>query len=226
MNSFTLKLIACIAMLIDHATAIFVRDWPIYLIGRGIGRIAFPIFCFLIVEGYFHTSNVKKYLLRLGIFALISEIPFDYALWDAAFMKTFYSYQNVFFTLFLGLLTITIYDYISKKYKGQFWILNFFAVITIVIGGALSVLIKSDYDVRGILMILVFYIFHWNKKAMAIAYILLIGFLFGGLSILTIFALPFIWFYNGERGPKVKYAFYAFYPVHLLVLGFIARYLV
>lgn len=224
MNSFTLKLIACISMLIDHTTAIFVQPYsPLYIVGRGIGRIAFPIFCFLVVEGFFHTRSVKKYLLRLGVFALISEIPFDFALWDASYMRNHFSHQNIFFTLFIGLLTIAVYDYVAKKYKTEPFTLNLLSVITIVAGGVLATLLKTDYSFYGILIILVFYIFHYNKKAMAIAYVLLIGFLFGGWSLLAIGALPLIWFYNGEKGPNVKYAFYAFYPVHLLLLGWIAQ---
>ena len=223
MNSFTLKLIACIAMLIDHLTSLFVTDSTLYLIGRGIGRIAFPIFCFLIVEGYFHTRNVKKYLMRLGIFALISEYPFDYAFWYVTYMRNHFSSQNVFFTLFIGLLTITIYDYLAKKYKDQPFVFNTLAVITIVTGGGIAVLLKTDYSFLGILVILVFYLFHWNKKRMLFAYFLLAGFLFSGLQFLAIFAIPILWFYNGEKGPSMKYGFYVFYPLHLLVIGYIYR---
>lgn len=224
MSSFTLKLIACIAMLIDHITALFVTDITAYMIGRGIGRIAFPIFCFLIVEGFFHTSNVKKYLIRLGIFALISEFAYDFAFWDALHMRSIFTQQNVFFTLFIGLLTITVYDYFVKKYRDQPFIFNTYAVIAIVIGGAVAVLLKTDYSFYGVLIILVFYIFHWNKNRMLIAYFLLSGFLFSGIQLLAVFALPFLWLYNGKKGPSVKCAFYAFYPVHILILGLIARY--
>lgn len=223
MSSFTLKIIACVAMLIDHITALFVTDRTLMYIGRGIGRLAFPIFCFLVVEGFFHTKNVKKYLLRLGVFALISEIPFDYAFWYVTRMRNFFTSQNVFFTLFLGLLTITVYDTIAKKYKDQPWIFNVLAVLTIVAGGGIAILLKSDYSYMGILIIFVFYLFHWNKKRMMIAYFILAGFLFGGIQLLAVLDIPFLWFYNGEKGPSFKYGFYLFYPLHLLILGYLYR---
>ena len=124
LSTFTLKLIAIITMVIDHTGAIFFPD-QMWL--RAIGRIAFPIFVFLLVEGLFNTSNIKKYLTRLGIFALISEIPFDMAFYKARFgvdfltdlkgatqdmqildlfIRRLIKHQNIFFTLFLGLLAI------------------------------------------------------------------------------------------------------------------------
>ena len=95
-NNFTLKMIAIISMLTDHVGCIL---FPDELIFRAIGRIAFPIFCFLVVEGFFHTRNTWNYLMRLCIFAILSEIPFDLAF----FGKVFYlQKQNVFMTLALG----------------------------------------------------------------------------------------------------------------------------
>lgn len=224
MTTFTLKLIACIAMLIDHTTAIFVKNQELWTIGRGIGRIAFPIFCFLIVEGFFHTSNAKRYLVRLGVFAIISEFAFDFAFWNTINMTSIFSYQNVYFTLFIGLLAIMVYDKILLKYRSQPSTFNILAVITIVFSGVAAVLLKSDYDFRGILYIFIFYIFHYSKKKTLLAFALFTGFIAPGIQLLQILAIPFIWLYNGKKGPSMKYVFYAFYPVHLAILGLIARY--
>ncbi|HWT26306.1 MAG TPA: TraX family protein, partial [Mobilitalea sp.] len=142
MSTFALKMVAIIAMLIDHTAAVLVPQGSVYYIPmRCIGRLAFPIFCYLIVEGFNHTSNVKKYIIRLGLFALISEIPFDLAFYHehfgSEFIKDFQgaigskyfilhliSYQNVFFTLFLGLCLITIMNMVEKKFDKQVIIIN------------------------------------------------------------------------------------------------------
>ena len=100
LDSFQLKWIAIITMLIDHVGAIF---FPGNLVFRYVGRIAFPIFCFQLVEGFFHTRNIEKYMLRLGIFAIISEIPYDLAFRGNILD---FEHQNVFFTLFLGILML------------------------------------------------------------------------------------------------------------------------
>ncbi len=99
-NSFQLKWIAVITMIIDHTGAVLFPDNMVF---RYIGRIAFPIFCFLLVEGFFHTRDVRKYMLRLGLFALISEIPYDLAFRDTVLE---FEHQNVFFALLLGVVMI------------------------------------------------------------------------------------------------------------------------
>lgn len=224
MSVFILKMIACITMFIDHATAIFVPMESVwYLVGRGIGRLAFPIYCFLLVEGYYHTRSKKKYLLRLGIFAIVSEFFFDFAFWNVNHMRTFYDHQNVFFTLFIGLAVICIYDYLQKKYQGRPWIFTTLGVFTIVGGSALAILLRTDYTFIGIIIILVFYLFHYDRKRAMIAYLVTGGFLFGNLQLIALFDIPLLWLYNGKKGPSAKYVFYAFYPVHLAILGIIAR---
>ena len=221
MSSFVLKVIASIAMLIDHVAVVFLPyGSTMYTIGRAVGRVAFPIYCFLLVEGFFHTSNLRKYMIRLGIFALISEVVFDYALIPKALWN---SHQNVFFTLLIGLIVISFYDYIVKRYQAQSVMMNTFAVITILVGCFLAIAMKCDYSYLGILFILGFYIYHNQKKKMAICFVLLVGFLCGGVQFFCILALPFLWFYNQKQGPKVKYAFYAFYPLHLFVIGLISH---
>jgi len=105
-DAFTLKMIAAVTMLIDHVGYIF---FPQYVLLRIIGRISFPIFAFLIVEGFMHTRDVKKYIFRMIIFALITEIPFDFA-----FYGTFnWGHQNVLVTFLLALVAM----YIDRQYK-------------------------------------------------------------------------------------------------------------
>lgn len=112
MTSFALKMIAIVSMFCDHFGDAYVGSFSIFNL---IGRIAFPIFAFQISEGFIHTRSIKKYFLRLGIFALISQIPFW--LFSHKFLGTNDLSLNVFFTLFLGLLGIYLYDYIVKLFQ-------------------------------------------------------------------------------------------------------------
>lgn len=133
--------------------------WNIYQVMRFIGRIGFPIFCFLLIEGFLHTSSKKKYATRLFLFALVSEFPFDYALFNTPFAP---GYQNVFFTLFLGLLTIWVIDTVSHKEinPNLQWIVK----ILIAAAGCLTAwLLQTDYDYKGIILILLLYLFHDQK---------------------------------------------------------------
>ena len=103
MSSFVLKVIACLTMLIDHAAVVFRADISAdaYWVMRGVGRLAFVIFCFFIVEGFIRTRSRGAYALRLGLFALLSEIPFDLMVYGRVMEM---SGQNVYLTLLLGLL--------------------------------------------------------------------------------------------------------------------------
>lgn len=226
-------------MLIDHFTAIFIPrnttplfyislsgfelDVTWYIIGRAIGRIAFPIFAFLIVEGFFHTRDRRKYLLRLLLFAVISEIPFDYAFWG--FPNTNLTIllfrQNIFFTLAIGLLTVMIYDSIKSRMLGKTMWMTLLGVLTIVGGTGLLYLIRGDYfDFGyGVLLIIGFYLAYGNRKLCMLLFILLVGFFQGGVGLMSILAAPLLYYYNGESGTKrFKYAFYVFYPLHLVIL--------
>lgn len=224
MNGFWLKIIAMVTMLIDHSAAILLPyDTPLYDICRSIGRLAFPIFCFLLVEGFWHTGNVKKYLVRLGIFALLSDIPFDLAFFHTPIYP---EYQNIFFTLFIGLMVLVLLKLIEDKYKGG----GLYPILgaAVVVGGCLlSVLLSTDYNYIGILMILSFYLFRYNKVLLTVALVMVNGMAESKLQILAVFAMIPILFYNGQRGPKFnKYIFYAFYPVHIFVLYLIKAYLI
>ena len=180
---------------------------------RSIGRLAFPIFCFLLVEGFLHTKNIKKYALRLGLFALISEIPFDLA-FNEKILEA--SYQNVFFTLFIGLLVLIGLKYFEETLPPHISWLRFIVALT---GILLAMFLRTDYDAFGVMLIFLLYEFRSLPKLRCIAGALLM--LFNSTTGCLAFLL--IWFYNGERGKQLpKYFFYAFYPAHLLLL-FLAR---
>ncbi len=204
MNSFQLKWIAIITMLIDHTGAIL---FPREMIFRIIGRIAFPIFCFLIVEGYFHTRDICRYIMRLGVFALLSEIPYDLAFHGNVLE---FGGQNVFFTLMLGVLMMYAVERSS--------------LIPVKIADVLLAMwaagfLHTDYGYKGIVLILIYYVLH-EKKMKAVCAGALWNFTYGIKAIQNygVFAAVPLAFYNGMRGPKLKYFFYIFYPGHLLVL--------
>ncbi len=253
MSIFVLKLIAIITMLIDHTGAVLLRSnaelyWP----ARTIGRIAFPIFVFMLVEGFHHTSNIRKYLTRLGIFALISEIPFDIAFYNAftnrnfladfkasftdtatlnLFLKNLLSHQNVFFTLFFGLFAIYCMSMIENKFKKEILLTNIFNALITIGFCAAAVIFRTDYDMKGILWIVAFYLFRGSKIMLTLSVLIIIGTFFpssnGNLNIET-FALlgmiPIV-FYKGKKGKNIKYLFYIFYPAHLLVLWLISTFI-
>jgi len=219
MNSFALKLIAIVTMLIDHMAVVLIpSDTILYIVMRGIGRLAFPLFVFLLVEGFFHTHDVKKYLIRLGAFALISEIPYDMSINHTIFET---SQQNVFFTLFLGLLLITLLNKVERNYFNQA-IKKFVLTVVLILGiGTIAILLKTDYSYAGILLAVAFYQSRGNKLMLAAWLLMVSGFLLGGINILATLAIIPISLYNGEKGKNVKYIFYIFYPAHLLILGLV-----
>lgn len=216
MSAFVLKIIAIITMFIDHIGYIFSNGKISYF--NYIGRLAFPIFAFQISEGYLHTKNLKKYFLRLFLFALISQIPF--MLYEKIITDKFS--LNVFFTLFLGLTSIFIYD--KCKYK-------FLGILAGIAIGLIAQLLHCDYGFFGISIILIFYIFKNNfinasiffTLATAIRYsipIIKYGFypVFIYLFLCTCIPLIFIAGYNGKKGKDTKYLLYFFYPIHLLLI--------
>ena len=206
-NTFTLKMIAIVSMLIDHMGAIL---FPQYIILRYIGRIAFPIYTYTLVEGFMHTRDIKKYMVRLGMFALLSEIPFDLAFRGSVI---YIQKQNVFFTLFLGVLML----YLLLKSRNR--IQSAALVLAILL---LSEFLRTDYSSMGLLMILCFYVFRDNKVMKLLGVAAINVFLMGRVQVFAIPALIFIALHGGEQGPKCKKFFYGFYPVHLLALYLIS----
>lgn len=213
LDSFTLKWIAIITMVIDHVGAVFFPE-QIWL--RCIGRVAFPIFCFLLVEGYFHTRNVKKYITRLAMFAIISEIPFDILFFNHNILKG----QNVFLTLAIGLYAIAVIDGFHKKPSGDRSADAMKEIAVIAIACVVAALLKTDYSVLGILYIALFYYYRGHTGLIFILMMVLTSFTYGVvIQLFAGLALPIIACYNGQKGRGMKYFFYVFYPGHLLILA-------
>ena len=223
MTSFLLKIIGIISMLCDHSSDAIIGNFSNLNL---IGRFAFPIFAFQTVNGYIHTKDLKKYMIRLLVFAIISQIPFMLFL---STFKTDFS-LNIFFTLLLGICSLYVYDKINNKTLG------FILVIAISI---VAQLIKVDYGAFGVLAVFIFYLFKDNKIKKVIAFLLLcigkytiytiqspiIYEYYIKLGIFTFLAIIPILFFNNKEGPKLKYFFYIFYPVHLIILWSIHMFL-
>lgn len=208
----------------------FLSLYSMYSVMRLVGRIAFPLFAFLLFEGFMHTSNYKRYLLRVGICALLAEIPFNLVVTKAAPIyglavetSPFHpQYQNTVFTLFLGLLMLYAMKKleatdISPKASMKQWIGQ---MVCIMVACVLSVLLRTDYSYIGILFIAALYLFRANKKWQIIFGCII----FLSTNIASLLAFVPIGMYNGMilRSKKFKYFFYIFYPAHLLVLYLIS----
>ena len=224
-----LKWIAIVSMVIDHIGFVLIetnydekgtflerlpwsKEQILFAdsILREIGRLAFPIFCFLLVQGAIYTRNRKKYALRLFLFSLISEVPFDLACYKTPFSI---DGQNVFFTLFIGLLAICALDY-WKEHSIKAW--GMVAVLAV-----LAQVLRTDYGAGGVLLIVLFWVFRFEELRRNIVGAIweVIG--MGVQEAAAMFAFIPIHFYNGKRGKGNKYVFYVFYPVHLLILVWI-----
>lgn len=201
-----LKIIAIITMIIDHATIAFVsRGEPMYSWLRGIGRCAFPIYCFLLVEGSLKTSNIKKYALRLLIFAAVSEIPFDLVVYKEIWHIP---KQNVFFTLFFGLLMLWILENTTN---------NILMLIGVFSCGFAAYFLKTDYGMWGVALILAFYVATIFPFVGFVLFAILMFFK-GGLEHWGLLSIIPIALYNGERGKQGGHILYWVYPVHLLLI--------
>jgi len=216
-NSFQLKIIAILLMTIDHTGAILFPDVLAY---RIVGRLAFPIFAFLITEGYKHTRSVSRYLLRLAVCAVLFQIP-DW------FFGIHYA-LNIFATLFLGLCAILTFD----RMKNKSLVLSWIGVVAISI---IAHFIGADYGAYGVFLIFMFYLTSGNVYKIIIgmvvlhaayaAYELTSSYISEGravfshyIQVYSMFSIPFIALYNNEQGRKMKYFFYLFYPLHLIIL--------
>jgi hypothetical protein len=235
LSSAALHILAMALMLCDHlwGTILSGNDWLTCL-----GRIAFPIFAFMIVEGYFHTKNLKKYVLRLLFWAILSEIPFNLALGSRLFYPI---HQNVLWTFLMAIGLIHWNE--RTRASGKLWLRFLIAAVTLLLGTLLGILTFVDYHHAGVLTVLVFYFcrgrkwWHFVAQLLCLWYLnveVLSGYayqieLFGRTFFLVrqcfaLLALIPIWLYRGRQGHHSRpfqLACYAFYPLHLLILALI-----
>lgn len=239
----TLKLIAMVTMLIDHVAAtILVRIMQqqglemyimggstepisiLYTVMRLIGRLAFPIFVFLLIEGLEHTRNQWNYLLRLVLFAIVSELPFDFAMnldmeQIMAGQLLEWGSQNVFFTLSIGLFAMIGIKAVQAA-EIPLWIQIIGEIGIAAVAMLAAYFLHTDYGEIGVLAIVVMYLLRKQRIAgvIAVCWILVFS---SVLELTALFALVPIVKYNGTRGWKLKWLFYIFYPMHLLILWLI-----
>ena len=222
LNMSQLKIIAMIFMFIDHFAYVMIErgtglGGDFYMIDRvmrGMGRIAFPIFCFTIVEGFQKTKDVKAYLRRLFLFAVISEIPFDLAFRGSILQM---NYQNVFWTLAFGLASLMIYE--------DPWMPKWKRILGLLLCFYLPNYFHTDYSVYGVLVIFLMYLFRKEPiKACMAGYIALL--LQNPVEVWAVFGFLLILFYNGQRGNGSKMFSYLFYPAHLMLLVAVKPYII
>ena len=231
-TSFSLHIMAMLFMLCDHLWGTIVpgNDWL-----TCIGRLTFPIYAFMLVEGYFHTKNLKKYVRRLLVFAILSEIPFNLAMGSSIFYPI---HQNVLWSF---LISIGFIHWNEKVKEKQLWKRILVGVATICIGYLVGIITFVDYYNAGIFMVLVFYFFRGKKWWCYLGQFICLWYInfemLGGLSYeidifgqthfiarqgLALLALIPIWLYKGKQGyhsKPLQYFYYVFYPLHLLILG-------
>lgn len=227
LSSFGLKIIAVVTMFIDHlGVSLLDNQQTAYMIARGIGRISFPIFAFVLVEGFYYTHDRIKHGILLGIFALISEIPYD-MLYGSFFNL---NQQNVLFTLFIGYMMIWALDSISMyrvsysenilKKIGAGRLNTILELLVMLIGFAAAYLLNCSYAYAGVMLILCFYVFRkYHIGRVVVNMVFNMGMFGYGLQWLGAFSIIPIAFYNEKPGKyQWKYFFYIFYPVHILIL--------
>ena len=237
LNTLSLKLLAMALMLCDHlwATVVPGNNWL-----TAVGRLAFPIFAFQVAEGFFLTHDRKKYLGRMFIFALISEIPFNLMYYSSV---VFPFHQNVMFTFCLAILLMMAMEKAKGKGPVVFVLVSLLCVAVGLVAGQITMV---DYYGSGVVTVLVFRLCRnrpWGWLGQLAGLIWLNCCLLDGMMIpvtllghtveiseqgLAVLALIPIWLYNGKQGPHsraIQYACYAFYPAHMLVLALMRMYL-
>lgn len=233
LTTFSLHIIAMLCMLVDHmwATVTSGNNWM-----NCVGRIAFPIFAFLIANGYFYTHDRKKYFYRLLFFAVLSEIPFN-LINSSTLFNPFH--QNVLWTFLISLLTMMWIDHTRLKNRKPVSVLKTAAIV--LLSFLISTICCVDYLGFGVLTVLLFYFFHGHRwydflgqfsGLFVINWILIKGmdlplftireytFYFPTQGFALLALLP-IWLYRGKQGPhnkKIQFFFYSFYPLHMLLL--------
>ena len=222
LSGSVLKCIALFTMIVDHVGLHLLRNSGIVLLYtsagplelftlmRKVGRLAFPIYCFLLVEGFLHTHDRRKYGLNLLAFALISEIPWNLEHTGALYCPS----QNVFFTLFLGYAGMCCIEELKERPLEQ--LISLIALVLVAMN------LKADYGIGGFAFILVMYLLREQKILQAIVGTCIES---GGWAAGLAF-IP-INLYNGQRGfiqgKVMKYLFYAAYPVHIMIIYLIRK---
>ena len=211
-----LKWIAIVTMFIDHIGAAVVEKTNIYLLPYGkvldftlrfIGRLAFPIFCFLLIEGFYHTRNRHRYLCNLLIFALISELPFEISFLG----EIVFGFRNVYWTLAIGMIMMLLFEKIKERTLEK---TNLWFFLTIAACAILAEILHTEYGAIGIILVYIVYKLRDDRKQQCIC-----GAIATAYEITAPIAFLLIYKYNGVRKQKhLKYFFYAFYPLHLLFL--------
>ena len=242
-----IKLIATCAMVVDHFSKTVFSDAIWLLWNNGIissalydtcngikfnvlfpiGHMAFPLFCFLLVEAYCNTHSKRKYILSLLLFAFISEPFFDLCFFGSLLSQSgqvpffFPSYQNVFFTLFLGAFTLAELEQIKKmSWFRQKYLSSIAQIGCVLCSSLIAILIRSDYSAYGLFLIAGLYLFS-SKRIFQVLVILIVSILFENKqpSLFTLLLCIVVLLYNGKRGKIChKYFYYIFYPAHLLLL--------
>ena len=209
LSGSSLKVIAIVSMTIDHLGLYMLGgDDPAsasvtYHLMRMVGRLAFPIFAFLLVEGYVHTHNIRRYIMNLLMAAIISDIPW--------MLLGGYDSHNVMFTLLLGLMAVSFID--------RFWRNRLVTLTVISLIGVLAEWLQTDYSWRGIFLICVLFMFR-DKPLLAFMFGLPFLMVYGLAGSAAGLMMPML--YSGQRGFATgrvsKYFFYAFYPLHLMAI--------
>lgn len=224
MTGFIIKILAVVTMVLDHikyavpATNCFLTQY--------FGRISFPLFAFLITEGMAHTQNRKKYVIRMLIFAAISQIPF--MLFRS--LVADYFMLNIMFTFLFAMVGIFAIEFF-KEQKEMPAVLKYIIIVSILFTILLAGnFIPVDYRWFGILTVWIFYLFRENKILRTVIFIIVVilyyflgsGYNFSNVNffsvIFTILPVVTILLYNGKQGKRMKYFFYWFYPIHMLVV--------
>ena len=212
LDGTALKIIAAVTMLIDHIGFIF---FPGQMVYRAIGRIAMPCFAFCVAEGCIYTRDRRQYLLRLFLFALITEIPFDLAFYGRVIYP---DYQNIMFTFFLAVLGITLYEWIPNVYAGSFLLAGC---------ALLAFIFNCDYRFFAVFAVYIYYFLKkydlWIRELAGTGFLILSR--TKGMHAYVFLSLFPLLLYNGKKGPGLKWLFYLFYPGHLLVLYLLKRYM-
>ncbi len=220
-----LKIIAMISMVFDHVGDMF---FPELLWLRMVGRLAMPLFAFCIAEGYCHTGDKNKYLLRMGLFAILSEMPFDLAFEGAVGI----GHQNIMMSFFLAIVALRLFDFVrgerNKKTNSYSAVRFMLGLLVVFLFCGLALVAKTDYTVFAVFSVFLFYLFkdfaHVLRCGIGVGFLALSRTM-GYYCTTGLSFIPLV-MYNGKKGKGLKWLFYLFYPGHLLVLYFIKKFVV